>query len=134
MAQLLRAADEERATGVPEGQERVQWRRSEEGRAMATQVVVRGTVTADGTLELAGPVGLPPGPVEVTVTAAPAPQAESPAKGWWDVLQEIRAEREARGFAFRSKDEIDADIRQMRDEWDEHQVALERLQEEGWNA
>lgn len=97
---------------------------------MATQVVVQGTVTADGTLELAGPVGLPPGPVEVTVTVT----ATTPETDWWGLLQKIRAEREAQGIPDRTREEIDDEIRQMRDEWEEHQVAIERLQEEGWKA
>ena len=46
------------------------------------------------------------------------------------LLTRIRAERIATGYVPRNKDEIDADIRQMRDEWEEHQLRIERLQEE----
>jgi hypothetical protein len=87
---------------------------------MAAEVVVRGTVKADGSLELAGPVGLPPGPVEVTVT--PAASARTPAspraKTWWDVLQEIRADREARGYPFMTDAEVTAHINELRAEDD----------------
>jgi hypothetical protein len=94
-------------------------------------VVLRSTLRPDGTLELAEPVGLPPGPVEVTVKPAPAAApARAPAGDWWQVLQQIRADREARGFVWRTGEEIDADLNAMRDEWEEHQHALERLQEE----
>jgi hypothetical protein len=94
-------------------------------------VVLRGMLRPDGTLELTGPVGLPPGPVEVRVTPAPA---EKPAGDWWQVLQQIRADREARGAVGRTQEEIDTEINALRDEWEEHQLALERLQEEGWKA
>lgn len=86
---------------------------------MATQVVVRGTVTADGTLELAGPVGLPPGPVEVHVTPAKPATGED----LTTLLTRIRTEQKARGHIPRTAEEIDADIRQMREEWDDHTLA-----------
>jgi hypothetical protein len=97
---------------------------------MTNQVVVNGTVTADGTLELAGPVGLPPGPVEVTVTARAAPTGEPTGKDWWVVLQELRVQREASGIPGRTREEIDEEIRQMRDEAEEEMQAIERLHEE----
>jgi hypothetical protein len=79
-------------------------------------VVLRGTLKPDGTLELAGPVGLPPGPVEVRVTPAPA---ERPAgESVWEVLDRIHAEQRARGFVGRTREEIDAEINAMRDEWE----------------
>ncbi len=80
---------------------------------MAAAVVVRGTVKADGSLELAGPITLPPGPVDVTVVpAAPVPPARG--KNWWDVLQEIRAEREARGYPFLTDAEVTDHINELR--------------------
>jgi hypothetical protein len=89
-------------------------------------VVLRGTVKPDGTLELPGKVGLPAGPVEVTVKAlAPAGGEDLLA-----VLARIRAEQQASGHVPRSREEIDAEVRRMRDEWEEHQLAIERLQEE----
>ncbi len=94
----------------------------------ADTVVVQGTLKANGMLELAGPVALPPGPVEVTVRAI---AATAPATGdWWEVLQKIRAEQMALGHTPRSVEEIDAEINAARDEWEEHQLAIERMQEE----
>ena len=78
-------------------------------------VVLRGTLRPDGTLELAEPVGLPPGPVEVTVKPAPAAApARAPAGDWWQVLQQIRADREARGYPFLSDEEVAAHIEELR--------------------
>ncbi len=94
---------------------------------MATDtVIVQGTLKADGLLELAGPVALPPGPVEVTVRAVAAPQSED----LLTLLARIRTEQQARGHVPRTREEIDAEVRTMRDEWEEHQQAIERVQEE----
>jgi hypothetical protein len=80
---------------------------------MANQIVLQGTVTPNRTLELAGPVGLPPGPVEVKLTSQPTRPAER-ASNWWTVLQEIRADREARGYPFMSEAEVTADVAELR--------------------
>jgi hypothetical protein len=90
-------------------------------------IVLQGTVKSDGSLEGHGKVGLPAGPVEVTVKALGAAGGED----LLSLLARIRAEQQASGHVPRSREGIDADVRQMRDEWEEHQVAIERLQEEG---
>jgi hypothetical protein len=83
---------------------------------MNTTISVRGTVLPDGSLELAAPLPLPQGEVEVTirpVTATPAPE-ESLA----DFLDRITAQQKARGHVSPTAERIDSEIRQMRDEWD----------------
>ena len=97
-----------------------------------TTVVVRGTMKPDGTLELEAPVALPPGPVQVTIQALPAPLSAGP--GWWDVLQQIWREQAERGYQGRTREEIDADVQAMRDEWEERQQEIERIQEEAQRA
>lgn len=89
-------------------------------------VTVQGTVLADGSLQVAGPVQLPPGPVEIVIR--PAQQAEG-GEDVLAVLARIRAEQKASGFVPRSAEEIDADVGGMRDEWEKHQLAIEALQE-----
>lgn len=88
-----------------------------------TEVVVQGTVRPDGTLELSHPVNLPPGEVRVIV------QAVTPPSGSGDnvltVLERIWAERRAKGMKGRSAEQIDADIRSMRDEWEDRRRELE---------
>jgi hypothetical protein len=79
----------------------------------ADQVTVRGTLKADGTLELEAKPVLPPGPVQVTVQPLSLPLKEST----WAVLQRIWDERKARGMPSRTRQEIDAEIGQQRDEW-----------------
>jgi hypothetical protein len=97
-----------------------------EGMGMeTTSVTVHGVLKPDGTLELSQPVGLPPGPVEVTVQTA-APVREDT----WTVLQRIWAEQKAEGRQPRTVEEIDAGINELRDELEEHALAIERLQEE----
>jgi hypothetical protein len=46
-----------------------------------------------------------------------------------DLLNRIRAEQAARGHIPRSAEEIDADIRQMRGEWEEHDRQIEAIHE-----
>ena len=92
------------------------------------EVVVQGSVRPDGTLELSQPVNLPPGEVRVIV------QAVTPPSGSGDnvltVLERIWAERRAKGMQGRSGEQIDADIQSMRDEWEERQRKLEKIQAE----
>ncbi len=90
-------------------------------------VRVKGTVTPDGKLEVAEHLDVAPGPVEVTIKAL-ARDGGQPKESVWVILERIRADREARGMRGRTKEEIDADIRAMREEWDEHQEAIEALQ------
>jgi hypothetical protein len=96
----------------------------------ATVLTVPGTVTADGALELDAKLNLPPGRVTVTVqpTAAPPPAKDPFIEG----LERIRANLRAMGHVPRSVEEVEAEREEFRREWDEHQEALERLQEECW--
>jgi len=101
---------------------------SSEAIAMETQsVTVQGIVLPNGSLQIVGPVQLPPGPVEITIR--PAEQVEG-GEDVLAVLARIRVEQNASGFVPRSAEEIDASVREMRDEWEERQVAIEMLQEE----
>ncbi len=93
-----------------------------------TSHVIRGTLNPDGTLELAERPDLPAGPVEVTIR----PVAEVPKSGnWFDYLRRARAELEASGAVFRTKEEIDADIEEMRD-WGEDGLEAARRAGEGY--
>jgi hypothetical protein len=99
----------------------------------STPVIVHGIVRPDGSLELNQPVALPPGEVEVTVQPVAAPQ-QPKKKDVLAVLERIWAEREAMGLRGRSKEQIDADIQAMRDEWDERQAELERIRDQAHNS
>jgi hypothetical protein len=93
------------------------------------QIVVQGTLKPDGTLELDERPNLPPGRVRVTLVAdAPAPGR---AEDVWALLDRIRKEREALGLKGRTREEIDADLNAMRDEWDERAAELDRIREAG---
>jgi hypothetical protein len=78
-------------------------------------VKVLGTLHPDGTLELAERPSLPAGQVEVTIRPA---TAERKAESLINYLQRTRAELEASGAVFRTKEEIDADLAADRD-WGE---------------
>lgn len=81
---------------------------------MAAQVTVRGMVNPDGSLELEGSVGLPPGQVQVVAT----PEQPAGPEDWWQYLQRSRAELESSGASFRGLEEIEAALEQIRGEMD----------------
>ena len=54
---------------------------------------------------------------------------EPHAETLWESMQRSRAELEASGYSFRSKEEIDADIADMRD-WDDKVDEVDRQIEE----
>jgi hypothetical protein len=89
-----------------------------------TSNVVRGILNPDGTLELAERPTLPAGPVEVTIRPV---VAEKKGENWFECLQRIRAEREAAGYPFRTKEEIDAEMEDIRD-WGEDRLEEARGQ------
>jgi hypothetical protein len=80
------------------------------------QVVAEGTLKPDGSLEVLEKFGLPPGRVRVTIEVLDT--AASTREGWFEYLRRMRAERESAGARFRTREEIDAEIDAMRDEWD----------------
>ena len=92
-----------------------------------TQVVVQGTVKPDGTLEVRDPIALPPGEVQVIVQTMPTPMPRK--DNALAVLERIWAEREALGMQGRTREQIDADIQSMRDEWEQRQQELARIQD-----
>ena len=77
--------------------------------------VAEGMLKPDGSLEIDEKFTLPPGRVRVTVEVL---AAASNGEDWFDYLRRTRAERESAGAKFRTREEIDADLGDMRDEWD----------------
>jgi hypothetical protein len=80
-------------------------------------VVVRGNLGADGTLTLDHKPSLPAGPVEVTLRPLAPGRPES--HGWLGYLRQARADLEAAGHAFRTKEEIDDDLAGLRADRDD---------------
>jgi hypothetical protein len=81
----------------------------------AESITIEGTLRPDGTVQLDKPPALPPGRVRVVLQQI---ETQATGEGWWDVLGRIREEQRRRGHQGRSKEEIDAEIRALRDEWD----------------
>jgi hypothetical protein len=81
-----------------------------------SEVVIDGTLRADGTLDLDQKPSLPPGRVQVVLR----PAAETPPcqEGWWPYLQRVRAQREANGYRFMDQAEMEAHVQSLRDEED----------------
>jgi hypothetical protein len=74
-----------------------------------------GTVRSDGTLELDHKVSVPPGRVKVRVESVET--LVTPRETLIEFVQRSRRELEAAGHQFRPRDEIDAELEGMRNEW-----------------
>jgi hypothetical protein len=95
---------------------------------MGTQVViVQGIVRDDGTVEVEEKVNLPPGKVQVTLVSLPdIPQGDP----FWQRMGSMWAGQSARGHVPRSTDDVEAERRAMRDEWDDRMAEINRIQDE----
>jgi hypothetical protein len=93
----------------------------------ATHVVIEGTIKPDGTLELDGKLELPPGRVQLIVQPLPDLPRDDP---FWQMMERIWSAQRARGHVPRSKDEIDREIRAMRDEAEEEMAEVERVHQD----
>ena len=93
------------------------------------EVMIEGTLQPDGTLQLDSKPSLPPGRITVVLRqeSEPVLPKDDP---FWQRMQAMWDVQKAQGYVPRSSAEIEAEQRQMRDEWEEHQLAIERLQEE----
>jgi hypothetical protein len=90
-------------------------------------VEVRGTLQADGTVVLDQKPALPPGRVRVTLQALPYSPADDP---FWQGMQAIWDAQKARGHVPRTKEEIDAELRELDKDAEAEMQAAERLYEE----
>jgi hypothetical protein len=90
---------------------------------------VQGTVQPDGSLVLDEKLNLPAGRVRVTVQTRSEPDKVDPNR-FLAMMERIWADQNARGHVPRSREEIDAEINQLRDEAEEEMQATERLHEE----
>lgn len=95
------------------------------------RVTVEGTLKPDGTLELDEKPNLPPGRVRVMVQPA---RELPPSPGWWEVLQQIWKEQAANGHRGRTREEIDADLDALREEWEERLRELDAIHDEARRA
>jgi hypothetical protein len=91
-------------------------------------IIVQGTLKPDGTLVLDEKPALPPGRVQITLQ--PAPEATLAVGDWWECLQRIRAEREARGYPFMTEEETTAWIEELRDQGEDRIDEAHRILEE----
>ncbi len=91
-------------------------------------VEVQGEIRADGMLVLDQRLDLPAGRVHVTIQPAAATVPD--VAGFQAMMERIWAGQQARGHIPRSKEEIDAEVRKLREEAEEELQAAERLHEE----
>lgn len=78
-----------------------------------TEIVVQGTLHADGTLQLDEKPNL--SPRRVTVVLRPLIEAVPPQENWFQHLQRIRAKLEAEGYLFMNEEEVNAHIEWLRE-------------------
>src|SRR5262245_21730581 len=86
-----------------------------------------GVLHPDGSLELSGKLTVPPGRVRVRVESL-EPQPHS-SEGLFEFVQRIRRELQAAGHRFRTGEEIDAELEELRDDWDDRLVQGDRPRE-----
>jgi hypothetical protein len=84
-------------------------------------------VKADGSLELDDRVAMPEGRVLVTVRPVVQPASSDP---FWQKMEEIWAGQRARGHVPRTKEQIDAELRELRDDAEVEMQETERLHDE----
>lgn len=90
-------------------------------------VIVEGTVSADGTVEVSEKVNLPAGKVQVTLVPLPELPENDP---FWQLMRGIWAGQKARGHVPRSAEDVERELRAVRDDWDERMAEITRIQEE----
>src|SRR5262245_12240941 len=98
---------------------------------MGIQITLQGAVRADGSLELDDRVAMPEGRVLVTVRPVVQPASDDP---FWQRMEQIWAAQRARGHIPRTKEQIDAELCELRDDAEAEMQATERLHDEGRRA
>ena len=96
-----------------------------------SEMVVEGTLKPDGTLELDEKLPLPAGRVQVIVQPLPELPKDDP---FWQMMQRIWEGQKKRGHVPRNREQVEAERRQMREEWEERMQRIERIQAEARQA
>jgi hypothetical protein len=91
-------------------------------------VVIEGLVGPDGTLEVSSKVPLPAGRAQLTVVPLPVLPKDGP---FFQRMQAIWDAQKAHGHVPRSAEEVEAERRAVRDEWEERIQEIEKTQAEG---
>jgi hypothetical protein len=86
-------------------------------------VIVQGIVTADGTLELAEKLTVPAGRVQVAIQPLPDVSSDP----FLQRMEKIWAGQRARGHVPRTREEIDAELRELREDGLAEIEATERM-------
>ena len=95
------------------------------------EVVIEGTLKPDGTLELDRKPDLAPGRVTVLLRQGAEAKAPRPLDdSFFQMMEDIWAGQKARGHVPRSVEEVEAERRQLRQEWEARVEAAIRLQQE----
>jgi hypothetical protein len=92
-----------------------------------SEVVIEGTLKPDGTLELDQKPNLPAGRVQVVVVPLPELPKDDP---FWQMMQGIWERRRKAGIPPRSVEEVEAERRAVREEWEERMRRLDAIREE----
>lgn len=89
-----------------------------------SEVILEGTLKADGTLELDQKPSLSPGRVQVTVRPLPSTTGN---RGLVDVMHEIRQNQIARGYRGWTLQEMQAEEKARHEEAEEYERRCEQL-------
>jgi len=77
---------------------------------------VHGEIQSDGTLKLSEKLSLPIGPVEIVIRPLAPTSVSQPT--WWDQLQQSRKQVEEQGVGFRTEQEVNDYLNDLREEDD----------------
>jgi hypothetical protein len=94
-------------------------------------VTLEAVVKPDGTLELAEPIALPPGRVQVTIVPIPDLPPDDP---FWQRMQGLWAAQRARSHVPRSAQDVEQERQAVRDEWEDRMRRIEQIQAEAARA
>jgi hypothetical protein len=95
-----------------------------------TEIVVQGTLTADGTIQLDEKPNLPPGRVTVVLCQDTTTTPQPLGREFFQMMEKIWAGQKARGHVPRMVEEVEAERRALRGEVEDEIEAAIRLQEE----
>ena len=87
-------------------------------------MVVEGTLRPDGSLELDSKLTLPPGRVQLIVQPLP----DLPKDAFWQMMEQIWADRKAAELTARSAEEVELRRRELREDVDNDIEKAVRLQ------
>lgn len=94
-----------------------------------SEPVAEATISLGGNPILDHCLNLPAGQAQIIAQTMPELPKGDP---FWDMMASIWAGQKARGHVPRSTEEVESSHQEMQEDWEERQLAIQKLQEESW--